>query len=153
MTPGDRVYFWESGDHAALLAMGQIVSEVDPENPSGRFGSVDIIYESKLEPPIPRQEVLQDPILSQFRVFSRMEGTNFPIRDSRVIEAKGTCDRDAFRMAIGQLVDYRRFMKAPPCAILLPEKPNDDLLSLAKAEGIGIIWPSDEGFEKTLHLW
>lgn len=67
-----------------------------------------------------------------------------------LIEAKGACERGAFRMAIGQLADYRRFFKKPICAILVPTRPNDDLFALAKEEGIEVIWRSSSGFESTI---
>lgn len=70
-----------------------------------------------------------------------------------LIEAKGTCERGSFRMAIGQLADYRRFLGKPNCAILLPEKPSRDLLDLARAEGITVVWPCASGFESTIALW
>ena len=70
-----------------------------------------------------------------------------------LIEAKGSSDRGAFRMAIGQLIDFRRFMKKPRCAILLPLKPDHDILQLAKAENIGVIWSTDNDFRATFDLW
>ncbi len=39
-------------------------------------------------------------------------------------EAKGTIERGAIRMAIGQLIDYRRFVEPhPKLAVLLPAEP------------------------------
>ena len=61
-----------------------------------------------------------------------------------LVEAKGSVDRKEFRMAIGQLVDYRRFLKAPTCAILLPAKPSEDLITLGHLENIHIFWQEDE---------
>jgi hypothetical protein len=47
---------------------------------------------------------------------------------NNLLEAKGTVKREAIRMAIGQLADYRRFIEArPSCAVLLPERPRPDL--------------------------
>jgi hypothetical protein len=69
-----------------------------------------------------------------------------------LIEAKGSVTRESIRMAIGQLVDYQRF--APPgtrLAILLPERPREDLRDLLSAAGVGLIFPkppasfADEG--------
>ena len=57
-----------------------------------------------------------------------------------LIEAKGSVERGAIRMALGQLADYRRFLDAPRCAILLPSKPSDDLLNLAHREQVLMIW-------------
>jgi hypothetical protein len=63
-----------------------------------------------------------------------------------VIEAKGTGTREALRMAIGQLVDYTRFIpRGPNQAILLPAKPRDDLMSLAAAAGVEVIWRTPAG--------
>jgi hypothetical protein len=41
-----------------------------------------------------------------------------------LIETKGTVAREALRMAIGQLMDYRRFAPdGTKLAVLVPEKP------------------------------
>ncbi len=64
-----------------------------------------------------------------------------------LIEAKGTVAREALRMAIGQLYDYRRF--APPetrIAVLIPEEPRSDLLALLETAGVHPIWPHDDLF-------
>lgn len=80
--------------------------------------------------------------------------TDVYIKDFHLlIEAKGSSDRVAFRMAIGQLVDYRRFMKKPRCAILLPTEPDLDILQLAKDESIGVIWPLKDDFRAPFDLW
>ncbi|MBP2304769.1 restriction endonuclease [Azospirillum melinis] len=63
-----------------------------------------------------------------------------------LVEAKGSTERGAIRMAIGQLADYRRFLDAPECAILLPSEPRSDLRRLAAAEAITLIWPVESGF-------
>jgi hypothetical protein len=65
-----------------------------------------------------------------------------------LVEAKGSIDRNSIRMAIGQLMDYRRFVKNPRCAILLPERPREDLVSLIRNAGIGIYWPHKNSFEQ-----
>jgi hypothetical protein len=63
-----------------------------------------------------------------------------------LVEAKGTAERGAIRMAIGQLADYRRFITpTPTCAILVPSQPRRDLLSLLKAEDIAVVWPDGNG--------
>jgi hypothetical protein len=63
-----------------------------------------------------------------------------------LIEAKGSIARPAFRMAIGQLLDYARFVKPPPAkSILLPEKPRSDLIKLAREQKIGVIWDNGKG--------
>jgi hypothetical protein len=70
-----------------------------------------------------------------------------------LIEAKADSSRESFRMAIGQLADYRRFLDAPRCAILLPSQPRHDLLKLAEIEQIIVIWPVDKAFATTIKVW
>lgn len=57
-----------------------------------------------------------------------------------LVEAKGSVERGAIRMALGQILDYRRFLNSPRCAILLPLKPSDDIMRLARHENVLIIW-------------
>jgi hypothetical protein len=62
-------------------------------------------------------------------------------------ESKGTVTRAAVRMAIGQLADYARLMDPRPRrVILLPERPRDDLLELARSEQISVAWSDDGEF-------
>jgi hypothetical protein len=69
-----------------------------------------------------------------------------------LVEAKGNTDRVSFRMALGQLADYRRFLDNPRCAILLPRKPRPDLLQLAERESVAVIWPLADSFEGTIPI-
>jgi len=65
---------------------------------------------------------------------------------NNLLEAKGTVTREAIRMAIGQLADYRRFIEPhPSCAVLLPERPRPDLEKLLSVEGIAIVWLVEAG--------
>jgi hypothetical protein len=90
-------------------------------------------------------------LVQQFKVF--MESRRYTVRRNEIIppgetrplytdvyvkelhilvEAKGSIDRNAIRMAIGQLLDYKRFIveASVRCAVLLPELPRPDLLQL-----------------------
>jgi hypothetical protein len=68
-----------------------------------------------------------------------------------LIEAKGSVDRQSIRMAIGQLIDYRRFVTpAPRCALLVPSRPRDDLVALVSAAGMELIWEKDSVFHYEL---
>jgi hypothetical protein len=64
-----------------------------------------------------------------------------------LIEAKASVTRDTVRMAIGQLADYGRFVPGAARAILLPERPADDLISLLESQRIVAIWPKGNGFD------
>jgi hypothetical protein len=67
-----------------------------------------------------------------------------------LVEAKGTVERTAIRMAIGQLADYRRFIdggKPRHIALLVPNEPRKDLCDLLASQGIDLIYRIDAGFE------
>jgi hypothetical protein len=67
-----------------------------------------------------------------------------------LVEAKGTVTREAIRMAIGQIADYRRFVSnGTKAAVLVPEPPRPDLLALLEAQRIAAIWPTTKGFADT----
>jgi len=58
----------------------------------------------------------------------------------RLIEAKSSASRQNVRMAIGQLLDYRRHLaRGSSLAVLLPTKPSDDLLDLLRSVKITTI--------------
>lgn len=70
--------------------------------------------------------------------------------EDRMIEAKGSVTREAIRMAIGQLLDYRRLAEGEPgMALLVPEEPRANLRTLLASLQIDVIWPSNGGFEDT----
>ncbi len=65
-----------------------------------------------------------------------------------LIEGKADASRPSIRMAIGQLMDYRRF--APPgakLAVLTELRPHRDLEALLTSVGIACIWRDGAGFE------
>ncbi len=62
-------------------------------------------------------------------------------------EAKGTVERGAIRMAIGQLLDYRRFIEpSPRLAVLLPSEPRADLAALLRSVNIDVVWRAGNKF-------
>jgi hypothetical protein len=69
-----------------------------------------------------------------------------------LVEAKGSVERGAIRMAIGQLADYRRFVDGGPkaLAVLLPSEPRVDLLELLKSQGILAVWPFEGAFASSV---
>ena len=70
-----------------------------------------------------------------------------------LVEAKGTVERNAVRMAIGQLADYKRFLgegQPKHLAVLLPAEPRNDLRELLFSQKIDLIYPSDSGFEDSV---
>ncbi|MCX4747474.1 restriction endonuclease [Kitasatospora sp. NBC_01287] len=72
----------------------------------------------------------------------------FNSTENLLIEAKGSITREAIRMGIGQLLDYRRFIDPrPELALLVPGKPRPDLLSLCADLAISVIWPHETGYQ------
>jgi hypothetical protein len=85
VSPGDRVFFWQTGSNARLLAVGHVDSPVyEKESPFGRH-RVDIIFDYKIVQPVTRPEVLEQKALSSFAPFRGMMGTNFPILNADTV--------------------------------------------------------------------
>ncbi len=64
-----------------------------------------------------------------------------------LIEAKASADRFSMRTAIGQLFDYRRFLRPRPAmAVLVPSRPSEDLCQLLRGLGIRVIHPMGQVF-------
>ena len=65
-----------------------------------------------------------------------------------LIEAKSESSRENIRMAIGQLFDYARHLDTTPSvlAILLPDRPSDDLIELLSSLKINIIYEKGNEF-------
>lgn len=92
------------------------------------------VWRHKFRPPKEGRPILTD-------LFDGTTGT--------LIEAKGTVERGAIRMAIGQLADYRRFVEPGDLhhlAVLVPRQPRDDLCDLLASQGIEYIYPLNRGF-------
>lgn len=69
--------------------------------------------------------------------------------DGVLYEAKGDIKRTSVRMAIGQLLDYRRFEPATMgLAVLLPRKPPPDLVKLIRSVPAAAVWRTRDGFER-----
>jgi 5-methylcytosine-specific restriction protein A len=62
-------------------------------------------------------------------------------------EAKGTAVRNSVRLAIGQLLDYRRHIDVPELklSLLLPTRPSDDLLKLIESVEMGCVYEVTAG--------
>lgn len=72
----------------------------------------------------------------------------YDIHTGLLIEAKADSSRDHLRYAIGQLVDYQRLLNwETRAAVLLPAPLTTDLVGLAEAADIGVIWAVGEHFK------
>jgi hypothetical protein len=64
-----------------------------------------------------------------------------------LVEAKATSTRQDIRMAIGQLMDYRRHLapRNSRLGVLVPNRPSDDLLDLLRKQKIQVIYETKSG--------
>lgn len=84
---GDDIVIWQSGDEAGAYALGVLTSEPfevdeldwDPDAGPGPFTQVKYRLTRKLEPPVYRRDLLDDPILSQLGVIRQPQGTNYRV--------------------------------------------------------------------------
>lgn len=66
-----------------------------------------------------------------------------------VIEAKSSSSREHVRTAIGQLLDYQRYLDHERLTVLLPKRPREDLLDLLRSVGIDCVFETSNGdFER-----
>jgi hypothetical protein len=84
-----------------------------------------------------------------------VRGLSSPLRTdlydmtARVLyEIKGTTARESVRMAIGELLDYCRHVTPvnPTLAVLLPEKPHEDLRAPLTETNIALVYREGEAF-------
>lgn len=54
-------------------------------------------------------------------------------------EAKGTAERMSVRLALGQVLDYGRYIKDAELAVLLPGTPAEDLVELLESHDVGCV--------------
>lgn len=65
-----------------------------------------------------------------------------------LVEAKGIGTRNELRNAIGQLLDYGRFVEHKRKTVLLPSKPRPDLMAYLHACGVAAAYPQGYDFER-----
>ena len=139
-----------------------IVMEVPLDDSSGESSKRTVSYESQ---PV-RREALLVKSYNEFRKSNKLkrlikhklqpstsrplETDGWAIESSTLIEAKASASRENSRMAIGQLLDYRKLMrgeiKVKRMAILVPKKPREDLIKLLKELRIKVIFKEKERF-------
>lgn len=64
-----------------------------------------------------------------------------------LVEAKSTVTRDQIRQAVGQLLDYGRFVPGASRTVLVPSRPRKDLLIYVQSVGIGVVYPDGSKWE------
>ncbi|ORW06258.1 hypothetical protein AWC13_00070 [Mycobacterium kubicae] len=67
------------------------------------------------------------------------------ITDGVLYEAKGIAERMSVRLALGQVLDYGRYVKGAELAVLLPGTPAADLVELLESHGVGCVVEGSPG--------
>ncbi|MFV0307464.1 MAG: hypothetical protein ACK5OX_06955 [Desertimonas sp.] len=70
----------------------------------------------------------------------------YVVETDLLVEAKASASRDHVRMAIGQLMDYRRFHPGASIAVLTPTKPDEDVIDIIHSVGATAIWEEGSNF-------
>jgi hypothetical protein len=94
-------------------------------------GARRVVYEGN------RQEAMFDVLIQDYQTQKR----------DLLIEVKSSTNVADVRLAIGQLLDYRRFVNRPDAtdlAVLLPEEPNAHVRELLKTCDILLLWFEDK---------
>jgi hypothetical protein len=63
-----------------------------------------------------------------------------------LVEAKGLVTREQLRSAVGQLLDYGRFVNAKTRTVLVPTRPRPDLLAYLAHAGVDAVYPEEDGW-------
>ena len=71
----------------------------------------------------------------------------FDITENELYEAKGSAIRSSVRLAVGQLLDYRRLLPQGDVklTLLLPVEPSRDLKNFIKSCGMSCVWEVGHG--------
>ncbi len=95
---GDRVLLWQSGPHAGLYAVGQVVGELFErdieESQASGDSTTAIAYRltRKVDPPILRSDVVNHPVLKGLQIITAPQGSNFRVTDEQWVELKRLID-------------------------------------------------------------
>jgi hypothetical protein len=85
----------------------------------------------------------------RYRIFPLGSATLYSdladVTDNVLYEAKGSAERMSVRLALGQVLDYRRFIDGSRLAVLLPEPPAADLVELLEGHDVGCVVESGNG--------
>jgi hypothetical protein len=87
----------------------------------------------------------------------RLQCDRYEEEGRNLIEAKASTSRENIRMAVGQLLDYaflgKEEIRVPNMAILLPKKPDSDLVEWLQHLHISIIWREERSFRDNANGW
>ena len=65
----------------------------------------------------------------------------FDVTAGELVEAKGSASRYHVRLGLGQVLDYSRYLHPSHQAVLLPVRPNDELVGLLTDNNVACVYP------------
>jgi len=77
---------------------------------------------------------------------------NYDQKNDLLIEVKSSIEIPDVRMAVGQLMDYRRQLEKfdkTHCAVLLPQEPTDHVINFLNSVNIGLLWYNNDRLQTT----
>ena len=73
----------------------------------------------------------------------------FDVTSGELVEAKGSASRYHVRLGLGQVLDYSRYLHPDHQAVLLPVRPNDELVGLLTDNNVACVYPdASRGFAR-----
>lgn len=66
----------------------------------------------------------------------------YDVTDDNLIEVKADTDRATMRLALGQILDYARYITSARKSVLVPAEPEREIMDLFAENGIDVIWPA-----------
>lgn len=125
-----------------LTPVSDVVPPIDTRILVRKEAKLVACYRRWLDPELDRLRGLLIPAGGQV-----LRADLFDTRLNLLIEAKADCSREHIRYAIGQLLDYRRYLNIrPQLAVLLPDLPAADMLRLLNDICIVAIWQDGDSF-------
>lgn len=101
-TVGDRLLLWQAGPEAGLYGLGQISGEVferapDDEHFTDPTDELAVPWRlvTKVDPPLLRERLLENPVLNGLSVITAPQGSNFRITDEQWSELKRLLDGES----------------------------------------------------------
>lgn len=127
----------------AAQAESEILPKEGPMKRKYEENKLVLAYQKYLDRPLVRRSVV---LPSKER--TRLICDAYDAQTQTLIEAKNSAGRENVRMAIGQLLDYdRHFSDVAHRAVLLPERPTEDLVQLIAAVGFQLVYRQGSAFE------
>jgi predicted RNA-binding protein with PUA-like domain len=82
MKPGDKVFFYHSGDVKAVVGVSEVVRAAypDPTDPTGKFVAVDLKANRPLKTAVTLTEIKADPALAQMVLVKSSRLSVQPVR-------------------------------------------------------------------------